>query len=295
MLPVYKFVEGSDAPGLYDAIGGTPTLSFRLLDVYGNALEGAQYSQQFQVLYSDPLITPAEWPGIRIAYRIGRDEKEENKPSLIIDIQFTPKELFRSKTLPFIQREDEQRDDADTFKSIAQTALQKYTIIVNQLRDKNTTVNLETSLFSKRAPVGDQRLFQKKLYTIASTIEKELEQVAKDGSISAVTAQAWHLPLHIDPSDMSKRKDSIFPISVWLQLSRPENLIDATAKKHYKDALSKELIVQPNIDYTAETSALASPVMVTNDSSANFERFARDFEKVFSHFWGGWRQLSKLR
>ena len=140
VVPAYRFVHGGGpSPNPYAAVGGKPVLTLRLNDVYGNALESSAHDAAFGVRYNDALMTPAQWPGVRIAYRFAqvREQVLKAAAALTLNLRFEPGEVIRAATPAMMVHglgPGEATED-DHLRQQARVALQRYAVIIAQLAD----------------------------------------------------------------------------------------------------------------------------------------------------------------
>ncbi|HEX8394720.1 MAG TPA: hypothetical protein VF665_20405, partial [Longimicrobium sp.] len=266
ILPIYPFavVDGGEAPGVYSAVGRTATLTFRVNDVFGNALDDETGTAPFPILYADPLLTPGEWPGVRSGYRFAATPS----PSLNLALQFRP-DFLAPGTAP----------SAETVKENAGAALLRYRTILAQAQDPNTRLALATTVLPALSAGGPAMLGR--LAAFAGQVAAALQGVAQSGSITGVQPIDCALAAPIDPTQLAGRTDDVFPVVTTLTLSRDAALVDPLAARRLPAALSATQTVAAQLDAPAGAASGADPSTVT------LTAFAMDFEAAFQGFDGG--------
>tara|TARA_R110000868_G_scaffold119310_6_gene316006 strand:+ start:15919 stop:22911 length:6993 start_codon:yes stop_codon:yes gene_type:complete len=292
-VPIYNFLaEGQSLvdnpyPNVYKAVGATGKMQFRLVDVYGNHLNPESKEVDFTVLYTDQLISPAEWPGTHIDYQIYKAVNADNL--LQIDISFDPSQVIRNfkegtyvveglhPKMQFANEEDKKQQ--------AEIAIYKLYLTLNQLNDLNTHIGVSTSLFqtdchpnNKGKTIASDAALRSPLIAFVQNSIHELSKVLNG---SGEIPQKLHLPLKItiDPKEISQVPCDILPLNVWFTLSRdkflPTNVIELPKVKENSFAL------KPNLEQ--------APVVKEDGTTQNdvaMYAFATAFEEVFSGYDG---------
>jgi hypothetical protein len=293
VVPVFRFVEGAgESPNPYGAVGGEPTLRMLLNDVYGNALDSGAHDVAFEVLYNDPLWTPAEWPGVRVAYRL-----LPGPPTMALNAQFEPDEVIRTGAAAAAMVVQGvapgEATDADRAAQQAQVALQRYASVAAQLEDEQTTVSLTASVLPGFDAGGQ---LKGQLACFARAIAAELRKVI-DGGDPQPRALKFAAP--IDPGALAQVEADVAPVEVAIGLSRPPDLVytDPAGRRVPKsDAASTTVAADtdPPAGGTARARARAEATGGSPPVDVGLAQFAADFEAVFAGFdrAGGGARLS---
>ncbi|HEV6968252.1 hypothetical protein [Roseateles sp.] len=213
----------SGAVNRYDIIGRPLGLALRIIDIYGNALPPLRQLRQTP-MYQDPIIGPAEWPGVLIHYRI--EPGTDGQAQLALKLNFDPQAIVPDPASaggpPAAGITGDRALDA------WQAALSRYRLIIYQLTDRHMSVSLACSLSGQPLPGTDPHAVAKGLITLTQAIAAQIEL--------ALAAS----PLHVDPVDASlcvavphaavqALTQLIVPLTVTLTLARPEALVAPNA------------------------------------------------------------------
>ena len=102
------------------------------------------------MLLTDPLLPPAEWPGVRAAYRFAPPSADA-PPSLVLSFVFDPARVTGGGAAP---------EDGDGAKQRAREALLRYATAAAQLADPGTALAVTQSVLpadggtSEAGPLG---------------------------------------------------------------------------------------------------------------------------------------------
>lgn len=287
VVPAYRFLsEPEQRTNPYAAVGGTPALTLRLLDVFGNALDSDTFSATFDLRYNDPLWSPSEWPGVRIAYRFaGTNTAAE----LHLNLEFDPKAIVGGSGTAALMvhgiaaGQASERDQADQQLRVA---LQQYALITGQLADPHTTASLTCSVLPSLAFSAG---LASSLLDFAQAIVTDLGQALAGGG--TLQPQSTTIKVGIDPGDLVQASADILPLQVELTLSRPADLVytdpqgrQVDRSQQNRSSLAADLDPPPAGTRRAQARAAAEGTEPPVDVGLN--QFAADFEAVFLGFDG---------
>jgi hypothetical protein len=233
----------------YAAIGQTLPLQFRLIDIFGNplpdALPASAPGVSVSLRYTDKLIAPAMWPGVRVAYTF------QPGAQLQLLVSFDAASLQASF----------QAAPASIDASVA-----RVTTIVNQLTDARVTAALTTDLDGGTARETATPL-KAALLGFAQAILAALQGFAATKTLAAVPPLTLTRPIAF--ADVLAQTLDVLPVGVWITLARPAALADPDAPQMLPAAISVTSPVPPLLDQTGgATSTLTS--------------FAQAFEAAFA-------------
>jgi hypothetical protein len=296
VVPIYNFLSANQIseeetfPNIYNAVGVQGKIQFRLIDIYGNYVSGIQNTTDFEVLYTDQLISLAEWPGVHLDYNIEK-AAEENKGQLRVNVSFDPAQVVRnfenqSYVVEGMSLDAEFHNDEDK-KQQVQIALYKLNIILQQISDLNTNLQISTNLFQENCDltavnrgkiIAESDQLRDPLITFVKNIIGELNKVLN----GAGTPEKIKLPIKIpfDPSSIQAVPCNIIPLNVWFCLSRtkflPANVDELPKVKENCFSIKPNLLEDLSSD-TNETS---------QNINSGIPGFAKAFEEVFKGFDG---------
>lgn len=244
VVPVSRSLTTGEQP--YGAVGGRPRLEFRVEDVFGNALDDATYATPFPVAYSDPILPPGAWSGVRVRYSF----QPLPKPSLCLSFAFDPQAAGPAKS--------EQR----------QSVRFAYDGIAAQLADPRLAFAVTTTVLPANGGVVDDGTLLRP--ALRGFVDDVIAQLA-DPEPAAVTRT---VVVPIDPTDLAHRTDDVFAVGVTIAMSRPVDLV-------YADALGRRV---PGSD-TASTS-VPPDIDPAAGTDVRLNAFAAAFEATFAKFDG---------
>ncbi len=200
VLPAYRFIEGSEGTAdPYAAVGGAVELGFRVGDVFGNVLESGGHEGPVSLLYSDPLIGPGEWPGVRVAHRFTPGVEGGKGPQLRFGFAFDPAAVVKR---------GEGQEDPDASREQALAALERYATAIAQLEDPRTEAVIATSIPGLLGGLGP---IDAELCKFAREIVTQLEKVVTDGTAEPL---AWNPEWPIKPKQLAKLEGDLEPLTV---------------------------------------------------------------------------------
>jgi hypothetical protein len=223
------------------------------------------------VLLIDPLLPPAEWPGVRAAYRFAPPSAEA-PASLVLSFLFDPARVVGDGAAPPGIRLGEPGEGAepaegDGAKRRAREALLRYAAAAAQLADPDTALAVTQSVLpDDGGAVGDGAAIRGELAAFAGRVVAQLQAVLADGAAAPVSLE---IPVRLDPAGLARRTDDVFPVAVSLALSRPPERVDAEARARAPRTVSAAMPVPPDLD-----------------GDAGLARFAAGFEAAFAGFDG---------
>jgi len=274
LIPITRFLKVPANPTPYSVIGKTAALSFRLVDVYGDALPNVQ-SAQFTCFYNDPLISPAAWAGTNASYQFSAASSPARRPrtaargaALTITLDF---DVARVQPPPSTVRSG----DTATYW---QTVRNRFELILAQLQDANTTISANTSL-APSGPLGGPDDVRQALTGFINDVLGTLPARVPTRRKAQPTTAAATINLVVPFAEISKLADDINPLIVSLTLSRPPHLVNPPGAQH---APSDQL---PNL----LSASYAIPPRVSQGASTNqgaISLFAKNFEDAFANFDG---------
>lgn len=212
------------------------------------------------MLLTDPLLPPAEWPGVRAAYRFA-PPLADAPASLVLAFGFDPALVTGGSEAPA---------DGDGAKQRARAALLRYAAVAAQLADPHTVLVVTQSVLpDDGGAVGDGAAIRGELAAFAGRVVAQLQAVLADGAAAPVSLD---IPVRLDPTGLARRTDDIFPVAVSLALSRAPERVDPRARARAPGTVSAAMPVPPDLD----------PV----PGDAGLTRFAAGFEAAFAGFDG---------
>jgi hypothetical protein len=227
LVPAHRFLaETAQRTQPYAAVGGSPSLTLRLLDGYGNALDGAGYDVSIDVRYNDPLWSPAEWPGVRIGYRFGTGAAG---PVLLLNLRFDPAAALRDGP--------------------AAVALRHYALITGQLADPNTSAVLTcTMLPSLTHSTG----------LTASFLDFARQAAAELAGSGEPRPQSATIEVPIRPGELADATWDLLPLRVILELSRPPALVFTDGEATVPRSQSNRAMLTPELGSPSELAGFAA-------------------------------------
>ena len=278
-LPIASFYGQPSPPdhNRYSVIGNPVSTGFRLDDIYGNALPGSHQSV-VNPLYNDPLVAFGEWPGVQVHYEIQPQPGE--KAALVLLAVFDPESLNPQVSSP---PGSPSNGSGDASLQQWQAVLDRYDLILDQLRDPHTKVSVHCSLVD-----GNGSNF--------SDLQSELEKFAEDIEVQVRVAMAIASPppdtpggaqmvtrsFHTDIPFQAVRTlpRDIIQLSVSVRTERDPNYIDPEVLRRLPSVGSVSYSPGPDIES-------GSP------GGGGLGAFASNFEFAFAGFDGG-RGMLKL-
>lgn len=237
----------------YAAIGQSLALQFRLIDIFGNVLPdilpAAAPGFSVSLRYTDKLIAPAAWPGVRVAHTLAPGDSANARLQLLCS--------FDGSAL-------QARFKADP-SSLSGT-LDRYGAIVNQLLDGNVTARLTTDLDGGVARETSTPL-KATLLGFAQAIRAAL--LAFPSTQTLVVPPAT-LSRPVAFADVLAQPLDVLPLGVWITLDRPAALADPGAAQSLPAAISAACPVSALLDQPGTTPASSLAV------------FAQAFEAAFA-------------
>jgi hypothetical protein len=268
IVPITRFVTPPANPMQYSAIGKTASLSFRLVDIYGDALPTTT-SANFFCYYNDPLISPAAWPGTDASYQFSaaggsarRRRAASPAAALSITINFDLDKVKPPATIAL-------GDVAAYWASIRA----RFELALAQLQDSNATVSATTSLVTSGPLAGPDDPRQKLIDFINNVLGILPKFFPTTRRNATVTTTSTTINLVVPFAEIGKLPDDINPLIVSLTLSRPGSLVNPPSMQ---PAPSDQLPSLLSVNY-------AIPPDV---SQATVAQFAKNFEDVFANFDG---------
>jgi hypothetical protein len=211
------------------------------------------------VLYTDPLLPPAEWPGVLATYRFAG-----SPPRLLLSLVFDPARVT---------------DGEDAAEQRVEAALLRYATVVAQLADPGTRVEVVQSVLpADGGAVGDGAAIRTALAGFAAEVVAQLQAALAGGTAAPVPLE---VAVPLDPGGLASRADDVFPVSVSLTLSRVPERVDPRARAWMPGAVSAATAFAPELDPPAEGTAGDPP-----PADAGLTRFAAGFEAAFAGFDG---------
>ena len=285
VVPVHRFLTAG-ASNPYAAVGGAPTLTMRLLDVFGNTLDRDTHAASFDVRYNDPLWTPAEWPGVRIAYRF---VPGATRPTLDLNLQFDPAAVIRTGagtgSMMVHGLSDGEASEQDKVVQQVQVALQQYALVTGQLADPNTSAALTSTVLPS---LNYSSGLAASLLSFAQSVVTELEKGLPGRSQQSSGPQplSARISIPIDPADLATATEDILELSVILELSRPAALVftDPSGRmvpKSQSNLATLAADLDPPDSGTPRALARAQSQGGDPPSDVALAQFAKDFEEVF--------------
>jgi hypothetical protein len=212
------------------------------------------------LLLTDPLLPPAEWPGVRAAYRFAPPSADA-PPSLVLSFVFDPARVTGGGAAP---------EDGDGAKQRAREALLRYATAAAQIADPGTAVAVTQSVLpADGGRVGDGAAIRGELAAFAGQAVAQLQAVLADGAAAPVSVE---IVIGLDPTGLARRADDLFPVAVSLALSRPPERVHPRALARSPETVSAAMPVPPDL----------GPV----PGGAGLARFAAGFEAAFAGFDG---------
>ncbi|MEM0650606.1 hypothetical protein AAFL31_02110 [Klebsiella huaxiensis] len=250
----------------YALIGQSVNLAFRLCDIYGNPLSTG-HSDSFTPLYSDPLISLGEWPGLQSTFFFMPDSSQSAR--LQVRLAFNP-DIVDNAVSPGNETREQWRRMGD-----------KYRRIYQQLTDTGTQYALTCSLLQEAIP-GD---LKKPLLTAAQQILTYIDaQTAGSPAYHSPDGEMqWPLAFVIPFTLLAQQVHDIVAIGVSARAWRDPIRVD--------DDVAKKLpqVVEVNYPLLAQLSPTLSPLSQTvspHNDDGNITPFARCFEQAFCNIDG---------
>ncbi|MET0397612.1 MAG: hypothetical protein ABW277_12355, partial [Longimicrobiaceae bacterium] len=212
------------------------------------------------MLLTDPLLPPAEWPGVRAAYRFAPPSADA-PPGLVLSFVFDPARVTGGGAAP---------EDGDGAKQRAREALLRYATAAAQLADPGTALAVTQSVLpDDDGTVGDGAAIRGELAAFAGRAVAQLQAVLADVAAAPVSVE---IMIGLDPAGLARRADDIFPVAVSLALSRPPERVHPRALTRSPATVSAAMPVPPDLGPVPGGTGLA--------------RFAAGFEAAFAGFDG---------
>jgi len=207
------------------------------------------------LLLIDPLLPPAEWPGVRAAYRFAPPSTDA-PASLVLSFLFDPGWVGGGGAEPA---------DGDGAKRRAREALLRYAAAAAQLADPDTALVVTQSVLpDDGGAVGDGAAIRGELAEFAGRVVAQLQALLADGAAVPVSLE---VPVRLDPTGLARRTDDVFPVAVSLALSRSPERVDPEVRTR-----------------APRTVSAVTPVAPDLDGEAGLARFAAGFEAAFAGF-----------
>ncbi len=221
------------------------------------------------MLYTDPLLPPAEWPGVRAAFRFA-PPAAGHSASLVLSFRFDPSLVMRGGAEPA---------DEDGAERQAGAALLRYAAAAAQLADPDTRLAVTQSVLpADGGVVGDGAAIRTALAGFAAEVVAQLQASLAGGTAGPVPLE---VSISLDTSGLAGRADDVFPVTVSLTLSRAPERVDPRARAWTPGAVSAAMEIAPELDPPGEGTA-GDP----SAADAGLSRFAAGFEAAFAGFDG---------
>lgn len=209
------------------------------------------------MLYTDPLLPPAEWPGVRATYRFAASPSR-----LVLSLVFDPARVT---------------DGEDVAEQRVEAALLRYAVVAAQLTDAGTRVEVVQSVLpADGGAVGDGAAIGAELAGFAGRVVAELHAALAGGTAAPVPLE---VAIPLDPAGLASRADDIFPVTVSLVLSRPPERVDPRARAAVPGADRAATELAPDLDPAEDAGG-------TPADDAGLARFAAGFRAAFAGFDG---------
>lgn len=252
VVPVWHYLTAPPPDGIaspYPAVSHPAALNFRVSDVYGNVLSDPTraYGASFPVVYNDPLLAPASWPGCRAAYDIAKSGN--GPPTLTIVITYEPKTSQQHAARLMVSGGVALAAEADA------SMLATWTTIRQQVHDTNFQAIVSSTLYGDPdandvwPAVGDAA---DTLAQLRNAVETLYQAVA--GSGTDETSATIVLPLAI--AQIVARPSDIFPLGVRLTLARHN--VDAGVTGRLPAVGRIEALLAPHLQPVASSDSKAA-------------------------------------
>jgi hypothetical protein len=251
--------HGSPEANRYSVIDQPVDLGFRVVDLYGDTLPGAA-GASFLPLYQDPLYTIAQWPGVIWSWAIVPGTKQAAE--LAITVTFDPESVIPPQS---------PDSGAESLSQQWAGILARYSLILDQLTDPNTTLSLTSTLTN--GPLTDRNTITQQLVSIAAAIANNIER-ALGSSPPDVEGLVETIVFPIPFSAIVALTEDIIAVSFIVGAQREKTLVDPTALLGLPAASAVSYSIPPRLDSSA--SPAASPGLA----------FAIEFETAFTGFDG---------
>lgn len=235
VVPAFRYVgtvPNNNHNNRYAGVGKKINLNFEILDLFGNLFPGQGVPDiNSELIYFDRLCSITEWPGVSAVYQIANAGGEVQ---IGINFQFD-KTMFKGKSVD---------DGIENGK--AEEALKIYALVRDQVSDRNSSINVRTTL----APKMDAPFSTEDLISFIQSITNFLSGLDPDKDDERLERTVWFTLTKERP------KDYLFPIKVEIEFSRPESLADG------RDPLVAKIVseIAPDIssDDTNKSDTLAA-------------------------------------
>ncbi|MCO5177219.1 MAG: hypothetical protein M9890_09650 [Thermomicrobiales bacterium] len=240
----------------YDIIGNSVYLELAALDTFGN-IYPTTVEKQFEMKYTDPLISLPEWAEAKIAYQVNASGQ------IVMVLEFGSDRFTAPETV-----------------ARARALRVQYETIWFQLNDANTTISLNTTLLNGNGSIGLANG-----HSINAELQDWVEEVldflnakvtggtASEPSMKVLTTTA------ISRSTRDQQPENIHPLQVTITMSRPESMVDTDAAEKLTAIASVTSSIKPDTQVEADLPAL--PEGMSAMASESLVGFAQKFEKAF--------------
>ncbi|HEY0024928.1 MAG TPA: hypothetical protein VGB24_18585 [Longimicrobium sp.] len=277
VVPVSRFLAAgspvSDNP--YLSVGRTAELSFRMADLFGNALPDV-HAFSFPLRYNDPIVALGEWPGLHVAYDFQKGGGSA-AATLRILLHFDPGSVAPPDGSP-------SPSGSGVDPAVAWTsALGRYTTVAQQLGDPNLAVAVRTSLVAAGGGAVDAGGVLEQLQAFVAAVGAEIAASLAGGNGPSVypQSQTLALVLAVPFAEVSALPADVLPLTVQVELSRggasPDD--DAELLPSVRRVCT---VVAANYQHDTNGSG-GSPA----EALVSLRAFAASFEEAFRGFDGG--------
>ena len=249
-------VSETGAYSPYDIVGNSVYLELAALDTFGN-IYPTTVEKQFEMKYTDPLISLPEWAEAKIAYQINASGQ------IVMVLEFG----------------SERFTDAESIDRARALRVQ-YETIWFQLNDANTSISINTTLLNNNGSIG---------LANGSSINAELQSwveevldflnakvtggTATEPSMKVITTSA------ISRATRDEQPENIRPLAVTITMSRPESMVDTNASGKIASITSVTSSIKPDTQVEPDLPSL--PEGMTGLAAESLVGFAQKFEKAF--------------
>jgi len=278
-LPISSFFGAPSPPdhNRYCVIGHAVSIGFRLADLYGNMLPEVHVATT-DPLYNDPLIGLGEWPGVQFHYHIERDSMES--AALILSALFDPASLTPQVFSPPGSPATDANSPTEQWRAV----LDRYNLILAQLRDPNTMVLIKSTL--TEGPIGDPANIRDELERFAEEIEIQVRIATVTGGSPPpdtyggpqMVPQIIRVPIAFSAIRALKR--DVIQVGVSIEVRRDPNLIDPEVSRRLPTAACITYSPIPDLQMQV-ASPPGSP-----SQPGGLSAFAQRFETAFYGFDG---------
>lgn len=248
VVPVWQYLAAPPPDGVaspYPAVSHASALNFRLSDVYGNVLAdpARAYGAAFPVVYNDPLLAPAFWPGCRAAYDIGLDANGAPQLSIIITYEPQASQQHAARLMATAA------DGAALALEATASVLATWTTIRQQVHDPNLQAWVSSTLYGDPdqndvwPTVGDPTDTLAQFRGAVETLYAAVTGSGTDPTTATVT-----LPISL--ASIAARPSDIFPLGVRLTLAR-EN-VDPSLTGRLPAVGQVDALISPNLPPVAD-------------------------------------------